>query len=120
MQGRMSGQHARAERLNAEPPIFRGCTAGELAVIATLAGAVWTPVSIAIAYAIGYPVMGAGSAIFLMALSVLVASTAFQRIKRGRPDGYYQLQIHFVLARLRLRSNPFKRESGPWDIGRTR
>jgi len=119
MQGRLSGQHARGERLNAEPAIFLGCTAGELGALFAAAGAVWTPVSVAIAYSIGYPVMGAGAAIFLIAVSIYCSALWFQRIKRGRPDGFYLLQIHFVLAGLRLRSDPFERGSGPWDLGRT-
>ncbi len=120
MNGRQSGAHARAERLNAEPAIFRGCTAGELGIISAVAAAVWIPVSIVIAYAAGYPVMGAGAATFLIALTVFVSATLFQRIKRGRPYGYYRLQIHFFVARLQLRHNPFRRDTGPWDIGRSR
>ncbi len=120
MDGRQGGLHARAERLNAEPPVFRGCTAGELGALFAIAGAIWTPVSVVIAYSAGYPVMGAGAATGLIAVSVFVSATLFQRIKRGRPNGFYLLQIHFFLVRLGLRRNPFQRRSGNWDIGRSR
>jgi len=43
----------------------------------------------------------------------------FQRLKRGRPDGYYQQQIAIWLSDHGLRRAPFIRRSGAWDIGRT-
>ncbi len=119
MEGRSGGPHVRAERLNAEPPVFRGCTAMELGSLFAVSGVIWTPVSVVVADSAGYPVMGVGAATGLIATSVFVSATLFQRIKRGRPEGFYLLQIHFFLVRLGLRRNPFQRGSGPWDIGRT-
>ena len=42
----------------------------------------------------------------------------FQRLKRNRPDGYYQQRFVIGLHDLGLRRAPFVRRSGCWDIGR--
>ena len=119
MQGRLSGQHARGERLNAEPAIFLGCTAGELGALFAAAGVVWTPVSVALAYSVGYPVMGAGAAIFLIAVSIYFSALWFQRIKRGRPDAYYTQALHLWLVQRGLAGAKFINHHGWWSLGRS-
>ena len=43
-------QEILAERLNAEPVIFRGCSASELGVIVALATGLWLPLSLLLAW----------------------------------------------------------------------
>jgi conjugative transfer region protein (TIGR03750 family) len=109
-----------AERLNDEPPIFRGCSSSELGLITGLAILIWLPISVLVAWVLGAATMGLGLAGIAIVVTVIVTGSVFQRIKRGRPDGYYQQKLMIALARLRLRPSPFIRQDGNWSIGRQR
>jgi conjugative transfer region protein (TIGR03750 family) len=107
-----------AERMNVEPPIFRGCSSSELGMIVFAAVVVWLPVSLLVAWALGAPSMGFGIAGIVIVATVVLTAGLFQRVKRGRPDGYYQQQVIIALSRLGLRRPPFIRRDGHWSIGR--
>ncbi len=108
-----------ADRLNVEPAIFKGCSSSELGVIVALAVVIWLPLSVLLAWVLGAPSMGLGMAGIAIVLTVVVTAAVFQRVKRGRPDGYYQQQFIIGLSRLGLRRSPFIRRDGSWAIGRT-
>lgn len=108
-----------ADRLNAEPAIFRGCSSSELGVIVGVAALVWLPVSLILAGLAGAVTMGFGIAGVGIVATVLLMASLFQRLKRNRPDGYYQQRIVLWLDDRGLRRSPFVRRSGAWDIGRT-
>jgi conjugative transfer region protein (TIGR03750 family) len=107
-----------AERLNAQPAIFRGCSAGELGVIAGAAALIWLPLSLVLAGLAGAITMGFGIAGLGIVATVLAIASLFQRLKRNRPDGYYQQQFIVWLGQRRWRRSPFVRRTGYWDIGR--
>ena len=87
----MSNDHeVLADRLNAEPAIFKGCSSSELGMIVGLAIAVWLPLSLLLAWLLGAITMGFGIAGVGVVATVVALATLFQRIKRGRPEGYYQ------------------------------
>lgn len=109
-----------ANRLNAEPAIFKGCSSSELGVIVGVAALIWLPVSLLLAWMMGAVTMGFGIAGVGVVATVVVIATLFQRLKRGRPDGYYQQQIAIFLDDRGLRRSPFIRRTGSWDIGRSR
>ena len=109
-----------ADRLNVEPAIFKGCSSSELGIIVGVAALVWLPVSLLLAGLMGAVTMGFGLAGVGVVGTVIVMASVFQRLKRGRPDGYYQQQVTIWLSDHGLRRAPFVRRSGPWDIGRTR
>ena len=109
-----------ADRLNVEPAIFKGCSSSELGVIVGVAALVWLPVSLLLAGLMGAVTMGFGLAGVGVVGTVIVTAGLFQRLKRGRPDGYYQQQASIWLSDHGLRRAPFIRRSGSWDIGRTR
>ena len=109
-----------ADRLNVEPVIFKGCSSSELGVIVGVAALVWLPVSLLLAGLMGAVTMGFGLAGIGVVGTVIVMASVFQRLKRGRPDGYYQQQFTIWLSDHGLRRAPFIRRSGAWDIGRTR
>jgi len=109
-----------ADRLNAEPAIFKGCSSSELGIIVGVAALIWLPVSLLLAGLMGAVTMGFGLAGVGVVGTVIVMASLFQRLKRGRPDGYYQQQISIWLADHGVRHSPFIRRSGAWDIGRTR
>ena len=108
-----------ADRLNAEPAIFKGCSSSELGVIVGVAALVWLPLSLIVAGLAGAVTMGFGIAGVGIVATVLLMASLFQRLKRNRPDGYYQQRIVLWLDDRGLRRSPFVRRSGAWDIGRT-
>lgn len=108
-----------ADRLNAEPAIFKGCSSSELGVIVGVAALVWLPVSLILAGLAGAVTMGFGIAGVGIVATVLLMASLFQRLKRNRPDGYYQQRIVVWLDDRGVRRSPFVRRSGAWDIGRT-
>ena len=115
----MTTERLLAERLNAEPAIFRGCTSSELGVIVALAIAFWLPCSAIIAWLLGAPSMGLGLAGVATVLSVVIAATVLQRLKRGRPEAYYRHRVALWLGERALIRSPFITRQGDWDLGRT-
>ncbi len=109
-----------ADRLNVEPVIFKGCSSSELGIIVGVAALIWLPVSLLLAGLMGAVTMGFGLAGVGVVGTVIVMASLFQRLKRGRPDGYYQQHASIWLADHGLRHSPFIRRSGAWDIGRTK
>ena len=112
-------QEILADRLNTEPSIFRGCSSSELGMIVSLSVLVWLPLSLLFAWLLGAVTMGFGFAGVGVVVTVVACATIFQRIKRGRPEGYYQQRFQIRLHDLGLRRSPWVRSSGAWDIGRT-
>lgn len=108
-----------ADRLNAEPVIFKGCSSTELGLIVLIAIVVWLPLSLLLAWLLGAITMGFGIAGVGVVLTVIVSATLFQRIKRGRPEGYYQQRFRLMLEDMHIRRSPWIRRSGVWDCGRT-
>ena len=108
-----------ADRLNVEPVIFKGCSSSELGVIVGVAALVWLPVSLLLAGLMGAVTMGFGLAGVGVVGTVIVMASVFQRLKRGRPDGYYQQRFVIWLHDQGLRRSALVRRSGSWDIGRT-
>jgi len=116
----MSSDHEiLADRLNAEPAIFKGCSSSELGMIVGLAIVVWLPFSLLLAWLLGAITMGFGIAGVGVVATVVVLATLFQRIKRGRPEGYYQQWLRIRLHELRIYRTPWVLRGGSWDIGRT-
>ena len=112
-------QEILADRLNAEPAIFKGCSSSELGMIVGVAILVWLPLSLLLAWLLGAVTMGFGIAGVGVVATVVVMATLFQRIKRGRPEGYYQQCLRIRLQSMGLVRAPWVLRSGSWDIGRT-
>lgn len=108
-----------ADRLNAEPAIFKGCSASELGLIVGVAAVVWLPLGLTLAGVAGAVTMGFGLAGLGIVATVLLTATLFQRLKRNRPDGYYQQRARLWLDRQGLWRAPFVQRSGAWDLGRS-
>lgn len=105
-------------RLNAEPSIFRGCSLSELMLLLSIGGAVLVPSSIVICGLFGYLMMGVGVGLLLMIVWVVIGATVLQKLKRGRPLGYYQLRLRLWIEDLHLLRPSFIRQSQVWDVGR--
>ena len=105
-------------RLNAEPSIFRGCSLSELMMLVISGGATLVPVSVVICGLIGYLMMGVGIGLLLIIAWVVVGATLLQKLKRGRPLGFYQLRLRLWLEDRRVIRPSFIRHSHVWDVGR--
>ena len=108
-----------ADRLNSEPVIFRGSSSSELAMIMTVAVVFWVPTGLIIAGLLGAIAMGLGFSAVAVLATVYYGSTLFQKIKRGRPDHYYQHRAILLLDDWKLRKAQLVRRSGYWSLGRT-
>jgi len=106
-----------AERVDTEPPIFRGCSSSELLFMLLAAVVVWIPLSLLVASVIGrLPFALAILAVGVIG-SVFIGATAFQRVKRNRPDHYYVHAAKRFIARTGW-SYPLIWRSGCWDVAR--
>lgn len=106
------------EHLNAEPPIFKGCTSSELITLAVAAIIIWLPLGFMLAWVLGALTMTLGFTGIGSVASVLAAAAMLQRLKRNRPEGYYQLKARLWLHDHGLKRAPFVLRSGLWDLGR--
>jgi len=113
-----------ADRLNIEPVIFRGLSNTELVMVVKVSLGIWAPICIIVAGILGNFAMGFGVAMVLVILSVLVAGTLLQKIKRGRPRFYYQHQMKLawnkIFAKKEL-TDPkgVIKHTGNWSLGRS-
>jgi len=106
-------------RLNAEPPVFRGCSISELIVLAGLSAAIFIPLSVILLSFVGYAMMGIGIGSLLSIAGIVAGATQLQKMKRGRPLGYYQLQIALFFDHAGIKKLGIIKQSGHWRIGRT-
>ncbi len=110
--------HVLAARMNEEPSILRGCSSTELMLVACCAAAVWLPIAIVLAFFIGAVSIGLAGA--MIVTTVYFGGGVFQKIKRGRPDGYYQHRVDLWLHKVGLRRSSFVIfEKGRPALGRT-
>jgi conjugative transfer region protein (TIGR03750 family) len=109
-----------ADRVNIEPPIFRGCSSSELLQLVSFLTVVGLPLAVAIAVALGKPMLFLGIIMVFDVGGVWAGAGWFQRVKRGRPDHYYvHLARAWAAAKGLIRSAIIRR-SGAWDLYATR
>ena len=106
------------ERINDEAIIIRGMTSSELRVAMIISFVVWLPLSIFIGIAVGHPMMGLGLVGVGGIASILFIGTIFQKVKRNKPDGYYQQLVIILMSKTGLKKLPFLKYSGHWSVGR--
>jgi conjugative transfer region protein (TIGR03750 family) len=107
-----------AERVIAEPVIFRGCASSELGLLLGAAVAFWLPAALLLSLLIGAPALSVGLAAGGILATVWLAAGILQRLKRGRPEGYYQQGLTVWLHQHHLKRSPLILRSGVWDVGR--
>ena len=107
------------DRLNDEPSVFKGCSVTELTTLAIVAGVLWLPISLLITAIFGAITMGFGIAGVGVVGTVVLAAGRFQKLKSGRPNGFYLQQLRCWLDSRGIVKAPFIRRSGYWDIGRS-
>jgi len=106
-------------RLNGEPTIFKGCNLSELIFLSISGAVLWIPFWLVVCGIFGYLIMGIGIGILSIIGWVVLCSTILQKMKRNKPNGYYQLKIRLLLEDKGLMKSKFIRESRAWRTGRT-
>ena len=109
-----------ADRVDCEPPIFRGCSSSELMQLVVLISVFSIPISITVAVLIGKPVLFLGFLMVSIVAGTYLGAGWFQRVKRGRPDHYYVHAALRWLAQRGWRKSNVLWRSGAWDILRQR
>ena len=111
-------QELLAQRLNSEPGVFKGCSSTELGFIVAAMVLLCLPVDLLIAWWLGAPSMGLGIAGITIVLGVVISASVLGRLKRGRPDGYYQQIVTRGLAKTGVLRSPYIDRDGDWSVGR--
>ncbi|WP_292744160.1 DUF3487 family protein, partial [Methylophaga sp. UBA3595] len=62
-----------ADRLNNEPPIFRGLSNSELGMILKVGALFWVPTCLIVATILGKTMMGMGAAMVMLLITILVS-----------------------------------------------
>ncbi|MFA6094282.1 MAG: TIGR03750 family conjugal transfer protein [Candidatus Paceibacterota bacterium] len=108
-----------AERLNQEPVVFMGYTDSELMLAIKVACLVSFPLACTIGLLLnkGMALLG-GGLLFAIAL-VAGGGKLLQRLKRGKPDFYYQARMNLLLQRLHLCDSGLLLFKGRMHLGRT-
>ena len=107
-----------ADRINAEPAILRGLSSSEALMAIVVAFAFWVPVGLLIGAVVGHMQVSVIFMGFGSLGTVWLSSGWFQKVKRDRPDFYYQHQFKKWRVRFGM-SHRFLNQSGVWDLGRS-
>jgi conjugative transfer region protein (TIGR03750 family) len=108
-----------AERLNHEPVVLLGYTDSEFALAVKAACLLAFPTTLFIGFTVGKPLPGLAAG-FLLALALVVAGGKLMvRLKRGKPDYYYQTRMKLALQHYGIGHSGLLRYRGAMSIGRT-
>jgi len=108
-----------ADRVDSEPPAILGLTTSELLLVSLTTGLVLLPLILLIAFAFGLGNVALSLTGFMFLSGLYVGATIFRRLKRGRPQGHYQVMFAVWMQRL-FGGRAFMLRSGYWSIGRSR
>lgn len=109
-----------AERLNQEPVVFWGYTNSELSLAIKVACAIGFTTCLTLGLVIGKGVSLLGGGLLLTLGLVALGGKQLQRLKRGKPDFYYQTRLRLTLHRLGLTDSGFFSHQGYLHLGRNR
>jgi conjugative transfer region protein (TIGR03750 family) len=108
-----------AERLNGEPVILFGYTNSEFMLSIQWVCAITFPVALGMGFLIGKPMSGLGLGFLLSMGGVVLGGRVLQRLKRGKPDYYFQTQLLLRLHHAGLSHCHLIRYQGTMSLGRT-
>jgi conjugative transfer region protein (TIGR03750 family) len=107
-----------ADRVDGEPPAILGLTTTEVLMVSLTVGVVLLPLVVAVSLVLGLGDFALAATGFFFMGGVYAGSVIFRRLKRGRPQGHYQVMFAVLMQRL-FGGNKFMLRSGPWSLGRT-
>jgi conjugative transfer region protein (TIGR03750 family) len=109
----------KSNRLNDEVCLLAGCTLKEILAVATITLIIsliimMMPIYVCFRnYTIG---LAASLVVYLPLFSVLIIKLS--KLKRGKPEGYYQQYIILKLIKIGILKNQFLLRSGVWSTER--
>lgn len=106
-------------RVNTEPPVLNGMAATEATWIAVLSVAVYAFVGLLVILTTGLWQIGLAFPTFGTALTLWGASLRLAKLKRGRPDYYYEHAMQRWMAARGLSGDRFLTRTGFWSTGRS-
>ncbi len=109
-----------ASNVNEEAVVFRGASTGELMSIATVSSVVIIPVFILVGLMIGRTTIMLSLSLVAIFIAIFALATLMQRVKRGRPDGYYQQKLILFKKRTGMGQSHFIQEHGVMSTLRTK
>jgi conjugative transfer region protein (TIGR03750 family) len=109
------------DRLIDEPVVFRGLTDTEVVVTALSGIVFWIPVSVIVLMPFGYALFGVGIGFGGGMLTLLIAGSHLQKLKRRMPDGLHVVHLKKKAQKLfSCVSFGYIETSQSWDIRRER
>jgi len=108
-----------ADRVDGEPPAILGLTTTELMMVSAAVGLVLLPLVVGTSFIFGLGQTMLALTGFIFMAGIYGGSILFRKLKRGRPQGHYQVQFAVLVQRV-FGGEKFMLRSGPWSIGRTR
>ena len=115
----MLDSYAKTDRLNVPPPVFRGCSFQELIGIGVVALLILGPVLVIFAVISGLYTLSIGMLGLGLVVGVIGGATLYQRMKRGKPQGYYPLLVRLWMQKRGFKQYGIITRAGNWDLGRT-
>jgi len=109
-----------ASNVNEEVPVFRGSSAGELMSMGALFCLTITPAMTIFGLFIGKGMMLFSISLLFIFIAIFITATVMQRIRRGRPEGYFEHRMTLLRVALGWGSCSFARHDGRMDCYRSK
>lgn len=106
------------DRANREPAILRGLTSSEAQMAIFIVMPIYAVIGLAVAFATKIWALGVLIASLAPMLTVWTAAGWMAKVKRNKPDYYYQHRFKLWLAENGLIKSRFIDHDGFWEIGR--
>lgn len=108
-----------ASNVNEEAVVFLGATAGELMTIASAVSLTTVPVFVIIGLLLEKATIFLTLSMVAIFLQIFVIASILQKVKRGRPDGYYQQIFMMFKGRFKIGKSSFVDANGFLSTART-
>jgi conjugative transfer region protein (TIGR03750 family) len=106
------------DRANREPAILRGLTSSEAQLAIYIVMPIYTAIGLVVAVVTRICALGVLIASLAPMLTVWALAGWLAKVKRNKPDYYYQHRFNFWLAKNGLRKSRFIDHDGFWETGR--
>ena len=106
------------DRANREPAILRGLTSSEAQLAIFIVMPIYTVVGLVVVFVTKIWALGVLIASLAPMLTVWVVAGWLAKVKRNKPDYYYQHRFKLWLAKNGLKKSRFIDHDGFWETGR--
>ncbi|MCL6483939.1 MULTISPECIES: TIGR03750 family conjugal transfer protein [Janthinobacterium] len=113
-----SGHAPLTDRANREPVILRGLTSSEAQMAIFIVMPIYAVIGLVVAFVTSIWALGVLIASLAPMLTVWVVAGWLAKVKRNKPDYYYQHRFKLWLAKNGLQKSRFIDHDGFWETGR--